>query len=261
MTALPISVCMISGPEAHRIRRALESVAGWTSEIVIVLNDDVSDGTDDIAAEFGAKVFREPWKGFAGQRNSALEKTTQSWILGLDADEAVSEGLRQEIIRTFQSGQKVSEFAAYSFPRCTFYSGRWIRHGDWYPDRKLRLWQRGRAQVTGVEIHETMQVDGPVGRLHHDLLHYSMESLNHQIAKTLTYSDYFLRQYRASGRRISLLGLMFRPGWGFFRSYCLRLGFLDGWQGYSIAWLGAFHTFLRYAKVRAAQEANHLAES
>src|SRR5271169_1007898 len=122
---LPISVCLVAGNEAHRIRRALDSVAGWTTEIIIVLNADVADGTEQIAAEFGAKIFREPWKGFGGQKNSASEKAGSEWILGLDADEAVSPKLQNEIRRLFAAPEKLRAFSAFSFPRCTFYCGRW----------------------------------------------------------------------------------------------------------------------------------------
>lgn len=142
---LPISVCLIAGNEAHRIRRALESVAGWTSEIIVVLNDDVSDGTDKIAAEFGAKVFRELWKGHIAQKNSTAQKASQTWILGLDADEVVSGELKSEIQGLFARPEQFSDIAAFSFPRCTYYCGRWIRHGDWYPDRQIRLWRRETA--------------------------------------------------------------------------------------------------------------------
>ncbi|HEY1490532.1 MAG TPA: glycosyltransferase family 2 protein [Verrucomicrobiae bacterium] len=252
-SSLPISVCLISGSEAHRIRRALESVAGWTREIVIVLNEDVADGTDKVAAEFGAKIFREPWKGYAAQKNSAAKKARQEWILSLDADESVSPQLRAEIIETFAPGNLPSQNAAYSFPRCTLHCGRWIRHGDWYPDRKVRLWQRNRAEWRGQSVHETVVVDGEVGRLKNDLWHYSMESLDHQIRKSITYSNLFVQQRLESGSGAGLLELWFRPWWRFVRGYILRRGFLDGWQGYVIARMVAHETFLRYAKVRAAQ--------
>ena len=130
MNRLPISVCLISGVEAHRIGRALESVAGWTSDIVVVLNEDVRDGTEEIARNHGARVFREPWKGHVAQKNSAAAKAAQPWILGLDTDEVVSPELREEIVRRFARPGGAEPFAAYSFPRCTFYLGRWIRHGD-----------------------------------------------------------------------------------------------------------------------------------
>src|SRR5437762_730059 len=153
---LPISVCLISGAEAHRIGRALESVVAWTSEIIVVLNEEVRDGTEEIAGQFGAKVFREPWKGHIAQKQSAAKKASQPWILGLDADEVISGPLREEIARLFDRPDVVIRFAAYSFPRCAFYCGRWIRHGDWYPDRQKRLWQRGRARWGGIDPHDKL---------------------------------------------------------------------------------------------------------
>lgn len=253
MTQLPISVCVIAGNEARRIRRALGSVAGWTGEIIVVLNSDVSDGTDVIAAEFGAKVFREPWKGFVGQKNSAAGKAAQEWILGLDADEEISTALREEIQKLFSEPEKLATFAALSFPRCSFYCSRWIRHGDWYPDRKVRLWRRGQASWGGIDPHDTVLVRGRVGQLRNDLLHYSMENLNHHVGKAIAYSDIFARQKLADGRRVGALELWFRPWFRFVRGYFLRLGFLDGWQGYAVARMIALETFLRYAKIREAQ--------
>jgi glycosyltransferase involved in cell wall biosynthesis len=250
---LPISVCLISGNEANRIRRALESVADWTDEIIVVLNEDVCDGTDKIAESFRAKVFREPWKGYVAQKNSAAQKAACGWILGLDADEAVSPELRGEIQKLFGEPQKLQPFAAFSFPRCTFYGGRWIRHGDWYPDRKVRLWRHNRAEWGGRQVHESVVVNGAVGKLKRDLLHYSMENLAHHVRKIGNYSDIFARQSLEHGRSASTLEIWFRSWWRFVRGYCLRLGFLDGWQGYAIARMIAFETFLRYAKVREAQ--------
>lgn len=256
MTAqrLPVSVCLIAGNEAARIRRALESVAHWTSEIIVVLNDEVNDGTDKIAAEFGAKVFREPWKGHIAQKNSAIQKAAQQWILGLDADEEVSPALKEEICRLFEDPKKMGSFAAFSFPRCSLYCGRWIQHGDWYPDRKIRLWRRGQGHWGGANPHDAVMVDGQTGKLKNDLLHYSMESLNHHVHKTAAYSDIFARQNLEHGKNANALTLWFRPWWRFVRGYFLRLGFLDGWQGYAIARMVALETFLRYAKLREAQE-------
>ena len=249
----PISVCLIAGNEAARIRPTLESVAGWAAEIVIVLNDDVADGTDKIAAEFGAKVFRETWQGFGPQKQSAAEKCTQPWLLNLDADETVSPELRAEITSLLADEKRSLAHAAYSFPRCTFYSGRWIRHGNWYPDRQIRLWQRGQARWSAAQVHEKLEVNGRLGRLRGDLLHRSMDNLNHHVRKIIEYSDIAARQQ--AGRKIGIFELGVRPWWRFVRSYLLRLGFLDGWQGYAVAWLAAQEVFLRYAKIREAQMA------
>ena len=151
MKQLPISVSMISGAEAPRIGRALESVAGWTSEIIVVLNADVKDGTEAIARKFGARVFPEPWKGYVAQKASAAAKARQEWVLGLDADEVVSPELRQELEGLFAENQGAQAFAACSLPRLTKFCGRWIRHGDWYPDRVRRLFRRGAARWAGEE--------------------------------------------------------------------------------------------------------------
>jgi len=254
MDRLPISVCIIAGNEAARIRATLDSVAGWTGEIIVVLNDNVQDGTDQIAAGYGAKIFREPWKGHIAQKNSAAEKATQPWILGLDADEVVSPRLRTEMQNLFSAPNRTGDRVAFSFPRCSFYLGRWIRHGDWYPDRKIRLWQRGHAKWGGENPHDTVLVTGPVGRLHGDLLHYSMESLNHHVNKLVVYSDIYVRRQEARGRNVGFFQLCFRPWWRFVRGYFLRRGFLDGWQGLVIARMVATETFLRLAKLREARQ-------
>ena len=131
--------------------------------------------------------------------------------------------------------------------------GRWIRHGDWYPDRCVRLWQKAKGRWTGIDPHAALQVDGRVRKLHRHLLHYTTHTLNHQLAKTVKYADDFVRHCQEQGRRITVADLVIRPVWRFGRAYLLKLGFLDGWQGYVIAWMTACYTFLRYAKAREAQ--------
>lgn len=249
----PVSVCIIASNEAARIRGALESVGGWTNEIIVVLNDDVADGTDKIAESFGAKVFREPWKGYIVQKNSVAQKAAGDWILGLDADEAVSPELRDEIQKLFSEPEKLKPFAAFSFPRLTAYCGRWIRHGDWYPDRQTRLWRRGAAEYGGVDPHAKLIVRGKTGRLRQNLLHHNAETIDLQIAKISSYSEDFLRDALAHGREASGFDIYIRPAWRFVRSYLFRLGFLDGWQGCHIAWMTAFYTATRYTKIRAAK--------
>ncbi|HEV2394104.1 MAG TPA: glycosyltransferase family 2 protein [Verrucomicrobiae bacterium] len=251
MPKLPISVCMISGAEVQRIGQALDSVMPWTSECIVVLNQDAGDGTAQLAVERGAKVFPEPWRGFVAQKNSALAKATQPWVLGLDADEAVCPELRDEIIDFFAG--KPERHAAYSFPRLTRYLGRWIRHGDWYPDRCVRLWQRTRGRWAGVDPHAALQVEGSVYKLRHDLFHFTADTLDRQVIKTMSYADDFVRHCQQTGRRVTFTDLLTRPAWRFARAYFFKLGLLDGWQGYTIAWMTSFYTFLRYAKAREAQ--------
>ena len=249
---LPISVCMIAGNEAHRIRRALDSVAGWTSEIIVVTDDKTTDGTDKIAEACGAKVFCEPWRGHAAHRNFASAKATQPWLLAIDADEQVPENLRDEIVSAFQNGGSRMP-AAFSFPRLSFLCGRWIRHGDWYPNRKVRLWQQGAGQWEG-NPHEKLVLQGRVVPLRADLFHFSNENIDHLLSKIGPVSTNFVHQRLTRGKGTGFLDLAVRPYWKFFRAYVLRLGFLDGWQGYFIAWMDAFSTVTRYVKVIEAEQ-------
>lgn len=249
---LPISACMVAANEAHRIRGALQSVAAWAAEIVVVLNDDVSDGTDKIAESFGAKIFREPWKGFTRQKNSAAEKCAQPWLLNLDADEIVTPELQKEIAGAVT--RDTADYAAYEFPRCTFYCGRWIRHGDWYPDRVRRLWRRGAAQWVAEEPHARLEIAGRVGRLHSDLQHFTNESIARHIAKIAPYHAAFVKNLAAGGKSPGIFELAIRPSWRFFRAYFLKRGFLDGWQGFYIAGFNAFSTLTKYAMVCEAKQ-------
>lgn len=250
---VPVSVCIISGAEAGRIGRALASVSGWAAEVNVVLNEEVTDGTEEICRQHGAHVFREPWRGYVAQVNSAAAKATQPWILGLDADEVITPALQAEIQSAVKADAGASQPVAFSMPRLSFYAGRWIRHGDWYPDRKIRLWRRGLGGWEGEEPHYHVVIQGAVGRLRGDIQHFSYDSLKHHVAKVQLYSDLFARDALKAGRPISMLDLIIRPPWRFLRGYFFRLGFLDGWQGFVIAWMSALLAFLKYAKLREAR--------
>jgi glycosyltransferase involved in cell wall biosynthesis len=244
---LPISVCIVAGNEARRIRTALDSVKDWTGEIILAIDDHVTDGTDQVGRTYGAKVISQPWCGHAAHRNFASAQATQPWLLALDADEVVSEKLRDEIMAVFQS-HNAHPPAAYSFPRLSFFGGRWIRHGNWYPDRKVRLWRKETGQWEG-DPHEKLVLSGTVVPLHADLLHFSNEDIDQLLGKIGVVSTIFVRQCRARQRHTGWTDLAVRPFWKFFRAYVLRLGFLDGWPGYFIAWMDAFSTVTRYVKV------------
>lgn len=250
---LPITVCIISGNEAHRITPTLQCVAGWVSEIVVVINETVNDGTDKIVESFGGKVFREPWKGNIAQNQSATDKATCDWLLSLDADEVVSPELAKEIQNLFASPDMAARFDAYDFPRCTLFYDKWIRHGEWYPDRKLRLWKRGQGKWGGVFPHGRVVVNGNTGHLSGELMHYSMESMEQMLQKTIRYANEFAETCRNERLRISFVQLLVRPPWRFLRGYVFKLGFLDGWRGLTIAWMAAFYTFLRYLKAYEEQ--------
>lgn len=248
MNKLPISVSVISGAEAARIGRALESVAGWTSEIVVVLNEDVRDGTAEIAAKYGAKIFREPWQGFREQKNIALRHATTPWVLCLDSDEEVSPELRESIFQFFSSGDD-QRFAGAYFARKVWFLGRWITHGDWYPDHVLRLIKNGSGKWEGSPEHCKIELNGPSKKLGGDLHHYTNPTINSYVQKINYFSDIFLQRQLEAKTKWSAPSVIVRSAWRFMRAYFFRLGMLDGFPGFFIAASTAYSTLVRHSRL------------
>ena len=252
MKKLPLSVCMISGVEAHRIGLSLASVAEWAAEIIVVLNEEVNDGTEEIARKHGAIVHRHTWQGFREQKNLVSNYASQPWILQLDADEVVSDELRDELFRFFEGEQEC--FAGASFPRKVWFLGRWITHGDWYPDRVLRLYRRDAGRWGGSEEHCHVELKGREKRLAADLLHYSNPTITNYLQKFPFYADLYLQRQLAVGERWSAPAVIARSLWRFFRAYFFRLGFLDGYPGLFIAFSTAYATLFRHTRLYEHQQ-------
>ncbi|HZV35739.1 MAG TPA: glycosyltransferase family 2 protein [Verrucomicrobiae bacterium] len=248
MDKLPITVSMISGAEAGRIGRALESVAAWTSEIVVVLNEEVRDGTEEIAKRHGARVVREKWHGFRDQKNIALGLANEAWVLCLDADEEVSPELR-ESIRAFFKSDGCKKYAGAYFARKVWFLGRWIKHGDWYPDYSLRLFRRGEGRWGGSPEHDKIELNGPAEKLRGDLHHYTNPTINSYVQKINYFSDIFLQRQLEAKKRWFAAAVVLRSGWRFLRGYVLRLGFLDGFPGFFIAASTAYSTLVRHSRL------------
>ncbi len=249
---LPLSVAIIAKNEAANLPRCLASVRGWAAEIIVVLND-TTDASESIARAAGASVHHRPWQGYRDAKNAATDLTTQPWVLSLDADEEVSPALRASIME-FVQRPEVATFAGARFPRKVWFIDRWIRHGDWYPDLSLRLFHRDRARWGGDEfVHEKIECRGPVATLRGDLHHYSFPTLASHVAKINPFADLFVQQQQARGKKFSVVAAVFRPGWRFFRAYVLKLGFLDGFPGFYIAWATAFGAFVRYSRLYEAE--------
>lgn len=247
MTLLPLSICLIAHNEAARIRRCLDSVKPLAAEIIVVYND-CSDGTEAIARdEYGAKVFPESWHGHRDQKNIALGHATQPWTLCLDCDEELSPELAAELRAFIQADDPA--FDGASFPRKVWFLGRWMTHGDWYPDRSLRLIRTGKGRWAGSREHDRMELDGRAKALSADLHHYTNPTLNDQIAKINYFADIYLQRQLDAGKTWSLAHALFRPPWRFFRAYVLRRGFLDGFPGFYAAMLTAFATFVRHSRL------------
>lgn len=240
-----ISACIMTFNEERNIRRCLLSVT-WCDEIV-VLDSYSTDATVSICREFTERVYQHEWQGYIGQRNLVREMARFSWVLFLDADEEISPALRRQIEHAFEAGP--GDVAGFEFPRLVYYLGRWIRHGAWYPDYKLRLFRKERGRICGLEPHDTVSVEGRVKRLNDPIWHYTYRSLSDHIETLNRFSTISARSMYEKGRRFSWGDFLFRPPWRFVKGYLLRGGWLDGRQGLLIAIINAFGVSLKYAKL------------
>jgi len=252
---LSLSVAIITKNEEENLPRTLASVR-WADEIVIVDNGS-TDGTAVIARESGAKFFNEEWKGFGAQKNSAIEKCTSDWVLALDADEEVSTELAAEIRELFKGQPKHD---AYFLSRRNYFLGRWMRHGGYYPDPKLRLFRRGTAEFEERAVHETIRAGGFVGRLRGDLIHHAYPTLDGYIEHMNRYSTLGAAQAIGRGKTSrSVLAFIWNvwviPVATFKYNYFLRLGFLDGREGFLQHLYHSGYVSWKYAKAWEASRA------
>ncbi len=251
MARRPVSVCVITKDEEENLPDCLESVK-WADEIVVV-DSRSTDRTREIAAAAGARVIERDFPGHVEQKNFALEQAGGDWVLCLDADERCTPALR-EAIRAVLAGDP--PLAGYAVRRHAFHLGRWIDHGGWYPDRKLRLFDRRRGRWGGRNPHDRVEVEGPVGRLEGDLLHLSYRSLSDHLRQIDFFTTIAAREKRARGERPSLARLVLHPPGKFLRMYLLKGGFLDGVPGLVVASMGSWYVFLKYAKLRELEGAD-----
>ena len=232
----PISAVIITFNEADRIGDCLASLA-FCAEIVVV-DSGSTDDTRAIAEAAGARVLVRPFDGFRSQKQFAVDQATHDWVLCLDADERVNPELRASILAARDGG--FADAAGYRFARLSEYFGKFLRRGNAYPDRVLRLFDRRRGGWRGNrEIHEAASVDGAVRTLVGDLIHYPYRSLMQQLSKTERYARMMAEYEFSRGKRASLGKLIFSPAWRFWRGYVFRLGFLDGWHGLVYAYVRA----------------------
>ena len=241
-----VSACITAGNEEANIRRCLESVK-WADEIIVV--DSFSkDRTVDICHEYTDLVYRHRWLGYIGQKNLIKDLAEGPWILFIDADEEISPQLRDEILSELSS-DSASGIAGYEFPRMVWFLGRWIKHGDWYPDIKLRLFRKSKGRCGGSEPHDRTTVDGVVRRLKNDMYHYTYNSIADQITTLNRFSTITANGQHDEKKTFHVYDLIFRPILRFIRGYLFRLGFLDGLPGLVVATTSAYGVFIKYAKL------------
>lgn len=242
-----ISVVIITFNEEANIRRCIN--AAWTvADEIIVVDSCSTDQTPQICKELNVHFFTRKWEGYSKTKNFGNQQAHHSYILSLDADEVISDELRQSILN-----QKDTLSGAYQFNRLTNYAGKWIKHCGWYPDTKIRLFPKDKAQWEGDFVHETLVID-PAIQIKHlqgDLFHYSYNSVSDHKIRIEKYSDLHAQKMYSEGKKAGAIKLLMAPAAKFFRDYFINLGFLDGKAGYIICRLSAIAVFKKYSKLRA----------
>ena len=240
-----ISACVIARDEEDRLGECLASIA-WCDEVLVV-DSHSTDRTREIAAASGARVIERDWPGHVAQKEFAIRAARHDWVLCVDADERVTKALAEEI--EAQRAQGLDRAAGYRMPRVSSYLGAWIRHGSWYPDRKLRLFDRRRGHWGGRDPHDRVEIEGPVVDLESDLEHHPYRNLEDHLRTIDRYSTTMAQKLYEDGRRAHLWDVLIRPPLRFFVFYLVRRSFLDGWRGLLLAILASHYVRLRYLKL------------
>ena len=246
----PLTVVIITFNEEQNIERCIKSVKAVADEI-IVLDSFSTDQTVNIAHSLGAVVHQEKFRGYIDQKNLAIQLASHNYVLSLDADEALDEKLAASVLKT------KNDFSsrAYRMNRCTNYCGHFIRHGLWYPDPKIRLFDRRYARWAGMNPHDKIEVDNilSIGKLDGDILHYSFSTPDDLVWQNNRLSSISAASLYTRGRRSSWLKMLVRPAWAFINGYFFRLGFLDGFDGFTIAIHTSHQVFMKYSKLYRLQ--------
>ncbi|MCG8575964.1 MAG: glycosyltransferase family 2 protein [Flavobacteriales bacterium] len=241
-----LSAVIITFNEEKNIARCLDSLEGVVDEIVVV--DSFSkDNTKQICLDRGARFIENPFEGHIEQKNFAMMRAENDYVLSLDADEALSENLKKSILEA----KKNLNHDAYTFNRLTNYCGQWIKHCGWYPDRKLRIWNKTKGKWGGENPHDMVLMENGTSSqyLKGDLLHYSYYTINDHSRQIELFTDISSKAAFAKGKRTNKLAIVFKPAFKFFRDYIFKLGILDGYYGFVISVNSAHAKFLKYHKI------------
>lgn len=250
---IKISAAIITFNEEKNIRRCIESLDGLADEVVVV-DSFSTDNTERICHEYKIRFLQNPFEGHIQQKNFAVSQCQHSIVLSLDADEAVSPELRQSILEVKHNWQA----DGYTFNRLTNYCGKWIMHCGWYPDRKLRLWDKSKGKWGGVNPHDMVLLN-PEARIIHlngNLLHYSYYNIRQHIQQVNSFTSILAGELFKKGKRAPLTVVLFKPVWKFFRDYLFKGGIIDGYEGFLICSISAFATFIKYVKLRELYRRN-----
>jgi len=246
----PLTAVVITLNEERNLARCLKSL-DWAAEVIVV-DSGSTDRTREIAAHYGAKVLEHPWLGYGQQKNWAMAQCSQSWVLFVDADEEVSGELKLEIEDFLASGGHIDghQYWGAELPRKTWFLGRWIMHGGWYPNRLVRLARREKSVWTEPAVHECLQVQGEVRRMRADLHHYTFRDVGDQVETNVRFARLGAKVAAERGEEGTFFRILFKPIGKFLETYCWKLGFLDGFPGFVISVNAAHSIFMKYVELR-----------
>ena len=240
-----LTIITLTLNEEKNIGSCLEGVR-WADQIIVV-DSCSTDQTVAIAEKLSAEVFKKPWEGYGQAKNFALEHARGDWVLWLDADERVTPELAAEIRGIIS--RPSHEAVAYDVARRAYFLGKWIKHCGWYPGRVVRLFRRDSARFSEARVHEQLLVEGTVGHLKNDLIHYTDNDLVHYFSKFNRYTSLAAEEMLAAGKRAGIFDLLLRPLFMFIKTYVLRLGVLDGIHGFILSAVSSAYVFVKYAKL------------
>lgn len=252
---IKISSILIAKNEERNIKACIESQLNCIDDIVVIVDSKSEDKTLDIVKSFGNRVNYEvcDWLGFAKTKIYAVSKTKHEWVFWIDADEVIRSELAEEINSL---KYKYLDESAFSVARRAYFLGRWIKHSGWYPARVLRLFNKNKAKFVEREVHEHLEVDGKIGNLKNDLDHFTDPDIHHYLEKFNRYTTLAAQELKEKNKSISIFGLFFRPFFMFIKMYFLKLGFLDGIQGFILSCFSSAYVFTKYSKLWELKRGN-----
>ena len=243
---IKLSSILIAKNEEKNISQCIESQLNCVDEIIILVDNKTHDNTFEIAKSFqNLKCELVDWMGFAKTKQKALSKTSNDWVLWIDADEVITKELSKELIEFKNSEPK---YSAYSIPRIANFLGRWIKHSGWYPGRVTRLFNKNFASFSDNHVHEELIINGNVGELKSDILHYTDPSIKHYFNKFNSYTSLAAEELRINKKHFKITDILLRPFFIFIKMYFIKLGFLDGLQGFILAVFSSAYVFTKYCK-------------
>jgi glycosyltransferase involved in cell wall biosynthesis len=243
MPKVPLSVAIITLNEEDRLPSCLESLS--FAEEVVVVDSGSTDRTLEIARTAGCRVFEESWKGFGLQKQSAVDKCINEWVLVIDADELIPAETAKVIMEILETPQA----DGYSFPRKNFFNSKWIRHGGWWPDRVVRLFRKTHGHISDEIVHESVIVSGPLAEIGNPIHHQPIRNLHDMLRKVNRYSTLGAERLSAKGGRASVSLALLKGSAAFCKGYLIRCGFLDGAEGFIIAFSHSITTCFKYLKL------------